>query len=266
MHLNRTYVGLKFHGKTLKEGAAFISGIAKKAEKPDIPHHRSLSLSARIGNDSWDHDTEAEFYADYKKAVDYARYRLSIEYGDYVLQLVCYRSKTDVEVSAPTRALVEEGISIFDEAVQSSDVEELDNRVEPVIFIGHGQGSEWRDLKDHLADKQHYTISAYEVGARAGHAIRDVLDDMSEESTFAILVMSGDDKTDGGELRARQNVIHEIGLFQGRLGYARAIVLIEKGVEVPSNINGITWISYERGHINGTFGDIIATVNREFYS
>jgi hypothetical protein len=48
----------------------------------------------------------------------------------------------------------------------------------PVIFIGHGRSPLWRYLKDHLQDKHGYQVEAYEIGARAGHAIRDILEDM----------------------------------------------------------------------------------------
>jgi predicted nucleotide-binding protein len=108
-------------------------------------------------------------------------------------------------------------------------------------------------------------VEAYEIGARAGHAIRDVLNDMLSKSSFAILVMTGEDQTsDGDGLRARQNVVHEAGLFQGRLGFARAIVLLEKGVEEFSNIHGIDQIRFDKGRIKETFGDVVATIRREF--
>ncbi len=71
-------------------------------------------------------------------------------------------------------------------------------------------------------------VEAYEVGARAGHAIRDVLQRMLSNSAFAVLIMTGEDQTpDAGVMRARQNVVHEAGLFQGRLGFERAVVLLE---------------------------------------
>lgn len=44
----------------------------------------------------------------------------------------------------------------------------------PVVFIGHGHNLAWRDLKDHLADKHGYSVEAYEMGARAGHTIREL--------------------------------------------------------------------------------------------
>jgi len=40
---------------------------------------------------------------------------------------------------------------------------------------------------------------------------------MLGKTSFAILVMTGEDKIEDGEMRARQNVVHELGLFQGKL-------------------------------------------------
>ena len=62
----------------------------------------------------------------------------------------------------------------------------------------------------------------------------------------------------------RQNVVHEAGLLQGRLGFNRAIALVEDGIEAFSNIDGVQQIRFERGNIRSTFGDVLATLKREF--
>ncbi len=133
------------------------------------------------------------------------------------------------------------------------------------VFIGHGHSPEWRELKDHLAEKHGVAIETYEVGARAGRAVRDVLQSMLKKSSMAFLVMTGDDEA-GEKARPRQNVVHEAGLFQGALGFERAIVLLEQGVESFSNIDGIETIRFEKGNIQSTFGDVVATIRREFPS
>ena len=51
--------------------------------------------------------------------------------------------------------------------------------------------------------------------------------------------MTADDRTAEGKGRARQNVIHEIGLFQGRLGFNRVILLQQVGTEDFSNVEGL---------------------------
>jgi hypothetical protein len=100
---------------------------------------------------------------------------------------------------------------------------EPEYRAEPTqirIFIGHGRNSQWRDLKDHLQDKHGYDVEAYEIGARAGHTIRDILEEMLAKSTIAFLVLTAEDEGPSGEFRARQNVVHETGLFKANWGSA----------------------------------------------
>ena len=103
---------------------------------------------------------------------------------------------------------------------------------------------------------------AYETGARAGHTIRDILQSMLERSSFALLVLTKEDETADCQMRARQNVVHETGLFQGKLGFSRAIVLLEKGTEDFSNIRGIEQVRFNK--IEETFGDVVATLKREY--
>ena len=86
-------------------------------------------------------------------------------------------------------------------------------------------------MKDHLTDQHSHEVVAYETGARAGHTIRDILDDMGREANIAFLVLTGEDEMGDGKTQARPNVIHETGLFQGKLGFSRAIVLLEDGCE-----------------------------------
>jgi len=88
---------------------------------------------------------------------------------------------------------------------------------------------------------------------------------MLSKSSFALLVMTAEDETKDGQFRARQNVIHEIGLFQGKLGFNRAAILLEEGTEEFSNIHGIEQIRFSKGNIKETYGEVLATIKREFY-
>jgi predicted nucleotide-binding protein len=181
-----------------------------------------------------------------------------------------FRPSCTVEVGAPTRSEVEHIFEIFEKgapkcqvATSSLTVQEI-NAFKPVIFIGHGRSPIWRDLKDHLHEQHGYDVQAYEIGSRAGHAIRDILEDMLETSLFAILVMTAEDKIRSGHMRARQNVVHELGLFQGKLGFSKAIILLERGVQEFSNIHGIHQIRFSKKNIKETYGDVLATLRREF--
>ncbi len=140
-----------------------------------------------------------------------------------------------------------------------------DRSTRPAIAIGHGGNPAWRDVKDYLHDKCGFEVEAFETDEQASETIPAVIASLGEKSNMAILVLTGEDETAYGKTRARQNVIHELGKFQERFGNNKTIVLVEKGVELPSNISGIIYIGFNPGHIKATFGDIMATINREFF-
>lgn len=217
----------------------------------------------RRENETWEHDDEREFYADYRKDHDNSTLRKS---NDNINVTISYtkNSDTTIAIKASSRGEIESVFEIFEKNHSKSIVLTSKETKSPVLFIGHGRSSQWRDLKDHLSDKHDYKIEAYETGARAGHQIKDILEDMSTKSTFAILVMTGEDIDENGLVSARPNVIHEIGLFQGKLGFSKAIVLLEDGTEEFSNLQGIQQIRYSKGNIKETFGDVLATLKREF--
>lgn len=241
----------------------FSADIIKQVFEKYFPEGEGYFRLER-GEESWEYDDEREFFADYRKNHSNSSVRkrgkgigIKISYTEY--------SYTTISVEADTRGNIESIFEVFEKYYPASIKEPpQDDKKGPVIFIGHGQSQQWRDLKDHLSDKHGYKIEAYETGARAGHTIRDILAEMVKKSSFALLVMTGEDKDENGNLKARQNVIHEIGLFQGKLGYSRAIVLLEEETEEFSNLQGIQQIRYTKGNIKETFGEVLATLKREF--
>ena len=84
---------------------------------------------------------------------------------------------------------------------------------------------------------------------------------MLNSACFAFLIMTGEDERNG-ELHARENVIHEIGLFQGKLGFRRAIILLEN-CENFSNIHGLTCIPFPKNGISTKYEEIRRTLQRE---
>ena len=71
---------------------------------------------------------------------------------------------------------------------------------------------------------------------------------------FAIVLLSADDEGRSRNtasaplnLRARQNVIFEMGFFFNRLGRQRVCVVYESQVELPSDLGGILYVEYDSG-------------------
>ena len=131
------------------------------------------------------------------------------------------------------------------------------------IFIGHGGSHIWRELKEFIVETLELEYEEFNRISPAGKATSNRLKEMLEESCMAFLIMTGEDEQADGSLRARDNVIHEVGLFQGKLGFERAIILLEDDCEDFSNIHGITHIPFPKGKIDTTFGEIIKVLKRE---
>lgn len=221
------------------------------------------------GDESWNYDTLEEFLAEFRNKHSYAF--IWVEHPELSFEITTHQSATvpsTAEIKSNSREKIHRLANIIDRRAELCFVppppEPEKILPKPKIFIGHGGTMQWRDLKDHLQDQHGYKVIAYETGSRAGHAIRDIVAEMLESSAFAILVMTGEDKMEDGNVRARQNVIHELGLFQGRLGFSKAIVLKEDETEEFSNISGVHQIRYSQGNIKETFGDILAVLRREF--
>jgi predicted nucleotide-binding protein len=118
-------------------------------------------------------------------------------------------------------------------------------------------------LKNFLTDRLHLASVEFNSESAAGLATQDRLEDMLAQSTFAFLVMTAEDEHAGGARHARENVIHEAGLFQGKLGFRKAILLVEEGCEKPSNIHGLTCIHFQPDRLGDKFEEVRMVLERE---
>lgn len=130
------------------------------------------------------------------------------------------------------------------------------------VFIGHGGDEQWRILKDRLQDSYKLEVEAFESIPRAGTAINQVLEGVLVRCDVGVFVMSAGDTTSEGRKLARQNVVHEVGLFQGRLGWGKAIVVLENGVEEFSNLAGTQQIRFDAGKLADKAGDVALAIEQ----
>ena len=80
---------------------------------------------------------------------------------------------------------------------------------------------------------------------------------------MAFLVMTAEDRHFDDTFHARENVIHEIGLFQAKLGSNRAIVMLENGCKKFSNLDGLTTINFPHDNIMASSEEIRGVLTRE---
>ncbi|MGQ0761808.1 MAG: TIR domain-containing protein [Acidobacteriota bacterium] len=133
----------------------------------------------------------------------------------------------------------------------------------PVVFIGHGNSVAWKDLRDFVTNRLNLSYEEFNREPPAGKSTKERLAEMLDRGDFAFLIMTAEDEHADKTVHARANVIHEVGLFQGRLGFNKAIVLLEQGCEEFSNIRGLTQIRFPKGDIMAVAEEIRRVLERE---
>jgi predicted nucleotide-binding protein len=193
----------------------------------------------------------------------------SLRHGHHSLQIVLgARVAPAGDNEAAWQAVVVNGDDVTNEievrdqySVQDSDGGPPAGRR---VFIGHGGlSTAWRDLKDFLVERLALSWDEFNREATAGIATKERLQTMLDQSQFAFLIMTAEDERADGSKMARANVIHEVGLFQGRLGFEKAIVLLEEGCGEFSNITGIGQIRFRQGDISSSFEEVRRVLERE---
>lgn len=134
------------------------------------------------------------------------------------------------------------------------------------VFISHGRAPDWREVQAYIEKDIGLATLELAQEANQGRTILGKLCEESEQCDSAVIVMTGDDLDVEGQARARENVIHEIGFFQGKYGLSRICLLHEEGVSIPSNIQGLVYTPFPKGLVSASFGVLareLASLYRE---
>jgi len=114
------------------------------------------------------------------------------------------------------------------------------------IFIVHGHDDLSKlQLAQMLTRMGFEPIILHEIPAR-GRTIIEKLEEESEDVDFVFVILTPDDVgIDKAYYRARQNVIFELGFFYGKLKRKNVCCLYKRGVEIPSDISGVSYIEFK---------------------
>mgnify|MGYP001582306634 CR=1 FL=1 len=134
------------------------------------------------------------------------------------------------------------------------------------VFIGHGRSLQWLKLKSFLSERLSLDCDEFNIEPTPGIHTTERLEIMLSQAGMALLVMTAEDKHFDGTVHARENVVHEVGLFQGRIGSRRAIVMLEDGCAKFSNLDGLTMIMFPQNDIAARFEDVRQVLEREGFA
>lgn len=122
------------------------------------------------------------------------------------------------------------------------------------VFISHGRSNEWTKVQNFL--ERDLEIQTLELAQEPnlGRTILRKLYEESQKCSVAVIVMTGEDISNEGEIHARENVMHEIGFFQAKYGLTNVVLLHEQDVNIPSNIHGLVYIPFPKNTVEATLG------------
>jgi predicted nucleotide-binding protein len=121
------------------------------------------------------------------------------------------------------------------------------------IFLVHGHDEAALQQAARFLERLRQDVVILHEQPNGGRTIMEKFEEYADVG-FAVVLLTADDK--GGsvresaeehKLRARQNVILELGYFLGRLGRARVCALYVDGVEIPSDYSGVLYVRLDSG-------------------
>jgi predicted nucleotide-binding protein len=118
------------------------------------------------------------------------------------------------------------------------------------VFVVHGRDGEMRESVARFISHIGFEPIILHDEANSGRTVIEKFEAHSEPAGFAIVLLSGDDEgrlkgTGDFKLRARQNVILELGYFVAKLHRSHVCALKRGDLELPSDIVGVVFESYD---------------------
>jgi sugar/nucleoside kinase (ribokinase family) len=132
------------------------------------------------------------------------------------------------------------------------------------IFIAHGRDSQWLAVKEFIDIECRLPTLAFNSGAWSGKAVTEALERYLEQCSFAVCVLTAEDTHGGNREWARQNVVHEVGLFQGRYGMHRVVLLVEDGCGFVPIAPAEQVVHFPRGAVESTFWRVRRAIRVQF--
>lgn len=191
------------------------------------------------------------------------------KFVSFLISAYCSHNNKKVNLKEIKEALKSFGVAKFDKINQwdSSDyhINMVDNKTvmtttpKPIskqnaimernkkVFIVHGHNKALRtEVKSLLLELKLEPIILSEQ-ANKGKTIIEKFEEQSNTANYAIILLTADDKGKSKDckkrykLRARQNVIFEMGYFMARLKNNLFLLIEDKNMELPSDISGIAY-------------------------
>lgn len=190
--------------------------------------------------------TTEQFYEEYRHSIGV------MAIGPSSLQEGYRDFHRDVQRKIRKLESVVERLPLIDES--STVVESLPGRKTggSAVFVVHGHDEGAREGVARFLEKMGLDVIILHEQVSKGMTLIEKFEAHAENAGYAVVLLTPDDEGRSTEAdielfpRARQNVVFEAGFFYGVLGRDRVALMYSKGVEKPSDVDGVAWIPLER--------------------
>ena len=124
----------------------------------------------------------------------------------------------------------------------------MEEKTSQKVFTVHGHDEAAKHAVARFIERLGLEAIILDEQSSEGLTIIEKFEKHAKSADFAIVLMTPDDvgapieKKDDLKLRARQNVIFELGYFFHALGRKGVCALYKEGVELPSDIYGVVYV------------------------
>lgn len=131
------------------------------------------------------------------------------------------------------------------------------------IVVGHGKSALWKPLRERIAEQFPVPCHGFQQVPLPGLGTMAAMQEVMPKTQFAILVLTREDIEAEGELAAQLNVVRLAGLFQGRLGFTRVLLMLEECATVLPGVNDLPRLVFPEGNILGAWEKVRAILENE---
>ena len=119
------------------------------------------------------------------------------------------------------------------------------------VFIVHGHDDTAKQTVARTLEKIGLTPIILAEQPDKGRTVIEKFENEGYDVGFAIVLLTADDRGRKNfarkmQDRARQNVVFEMGYFMALLGRERVLLLLQKGVEEPSDLKGVVYTPLDK--------------------
>ncbi|MBO6254740.1 MAG: nucleotide-binding protein, partial [Bacteroidaceae bacterium] len=152
------------------------------------------------------------------------------------------------------KGIIQSAVDALTEIVSETNEEasKVEGAFDPKkVFIVHGHNESVKQSVARTLDTIGLTPIILAEQPDKGRTVIEKFEKEGNDVGFAVVLLTADDKgrknrARSMQSRARQNVVFEMGYFMALLGRERVMLLLQEGVEEPSDLKGIVYTSLDK--------------------